>query len=162
MRSSSSLSEDQRRAVVALFEQGFADRAAAAMLGLPRWPVRLVYHRWRVRGEGALVQQPKRSYSFEVKLAIVQQFLSGEGSVSELTREHDLSSPQLLRTWVRAYRREGEDALRPKPRGRPRANGNEPAREPSEVERLRAENERLQAENAYLKKLRALRAQGRQ
>lgn len=109
-----------------------------------------------------MTKPTKQSYSFEVKLAIVQQFLAGEGSMSELARDHDLSSPKLLQTWVRAYRREGEDALRPKPRGRPQANNSQSVPEPSEVELLRRDNERLQAENAYLKKLRALRAQGRQ
>lgn len=163
MRSSSSLSEEQRSAAVALFVQGFAYRASATMLGVPQWPVKQLYQRWRIRGEGALVTRPtKQSYSFEVKLAIVRQFLAGEGSVSELAREHDLSSPKLLQTWVRAFRREGEDALRPKPRGRPRKSSSQAVPEPSEVERLRRENERLQAENAYLKKLGALRAQGRQ
>jgi transposase-like protein len=55
------------------------------------------------------------------------------------------------------------DALRPKPKGRPaKDDDGAPPREPSEVERLRKENERLKAENAYLKKVRALRAQGRQ
>lgn len=163
MRSSSSLSEEQRSAAVALFVQGFAYTASATMLGVPRWPVKQLYQRWLIRGEGALVAKPtKQSYSFEVKLAIVQQFLAGEGSVSELAREHGLSSPKLLQTWVRAYRSEGEDALRPKPRGRPRKSSSASVPEPSEVERLRRDNERLQTENAYLKKLRALRAQGRQ
>lgn len=98
-----------------------------------------------------MTKPTKQSYSFEVKLAIVQQFLAGEGSMSELAREHDLSSPKLLQTWVRRYRREGEDALRPKPRGRPQANNSQSVPEPSEVELLRRDNERLQAENAYPK-----------
>lgn len=101
----------------------------------------------------------KRSFTFEFKLEVVLRFVGGEATALELAREHDLSSPKLVEGWVRAYRRDGEDALRPKPKGRPTA-----APDPSgagELERLRAENLRLSAENAYLKKLRALREQGR-
>ncbi|WP_235508399.1 helix-turn-helix domain-containing protein [Agromyces sp. Soil535] len=102
------------------------------------------------------------SYSFEFKLAIVQRFIAGETAL-DLAREYDLSSPRLIQTWARAYRRDGEDALRPKPKGRARNGGERVGRrELSELEKLRSENARLEAENAYLKKLRALRAQGRQ
>ncbi len=101
-----------------------------------------------------------RSFSFEFKLDVVRRFVDGEATAAELAHEHDLSSPDLVKTWARKYRNEGEDALRPKRRGRP---PNEPTQsgELSELERLRRENQRLAAENAYLKKLRALRAQGR-
>jgi transposase len=98
------------------------------------------------------------SFSFEFKREVVRRVVEGEATAAEVAREHDLSSPKLVETWVRAFRRDGEDALRPKPRGRPARD--KPA-VVSEVERLRAENLRLSAENAYLKKVRALRNQGR-
>ncbi|MFF2247048.1 helix-turn-helix domain-containing protein [Arthrobacter sp. NPDC058130] len=117
-----------------------------------------LYRRWRIRGQGALVTKPtKRSYSFDFKLALVERFLDGE-TAPDLAAEADLSSPVLLMSWVRSYRRDGADALRPKPKGRPR-NSDAPPAEVSELERLRRENERLRAEVAYLGKLRALRAQ---
>jgi transposase len=74
-------------------------------------------------------------------------------------REHGLSSSKLVENWVRAYRREGEEALRPKPKGRPAKAVDTSG--PSELERLRQENLRLSAKVAYLEKLRALREQGR-
>ena len=77
--------------------------------------------------------------------------------MSELADEYGISSSVLLKTWVRIYRREGEDGLRSKRRGRPpRAVG----KQLTEVQKLERENERLRAEVAYLKKVRALRAQG--
>jgi transposase-like protein len=107
---------------------------------------------------------PKRSYSFEFKLAVVDRFLAGEPA-TELAAEYELSSPLLVKTWVRTYRREGADGLRPKPKGRPRSkpgNGPDaPAGPESELERLRRENERLRAQVAYLGKVRALRKQER-
>lgn len=101
----------------------------------------------------------KSSFTFEFKLEVVRRYVSGEASALELAREHDLSSPKLVETWARRYRSEGEEALRPKRKGRP-ASGPAVSAE-GELERLRVENLRLSAEVAYLKKLRALREQGR-
>jgi transposase len=145
---------------VALFETGYGRGMVAARLGVSRTAVRRLHDRWKLRGAGALMMTPgKRSFTFEFKLGVVRRFVGGEATAAELAREHDLSSPKLVENWARLYRREGEEALRPKPKGRPAA-----AADPSglsELERLRQENLRLSAENAYLKKLRALRAQGR-
>ncbi|MFD0487066.1 transposase [Saccharopolyspora spinosporotrichia] len=73
--------------------------------------------------------KPKQSFSFEFKLEVVRRFLDGEATTAELAREYALSSPKLVETWVRKYRREGEDALRPSgeadrqaPRNHPRAS----------------------------------------
>jgi transposase len=106
-----------------------------------------------------MMKPGKRSFTFEFKLEVVRRFVDGEVSALELAREYDLSSPKLVEGWVRAYRREGEEALRPKPKGRPAVVPDPSGL--SELDRLRAENLRLSAENAYLKKLRALRDQGR-
>lgn len=105
-------------------------------------------------------KRSKASYSFEFKLALVERFLAGEPAL-DLSVEAGLSSPVLLKAWVRKYRAEGADALRPKPRGRPAGQAVTASVGLSEVERLRRENERLRAENAYLGKLRALMEQQR-
>lgn len=161
MHARSSLSEVQREAAVAWFEKGIADSAAATLLGVSRPPVRVLYRRWKIHGRGALVAKPtKQVYSFEFKLALVERFIAGE-TAPDLAAEVGLSSPTLLKTWARAYRREGPDALRPKSKGRPKAPDAPRPAEVSELERLRRENERLRAEVAYLGKLRALRAQER-
>jgi transposase-like protein len=101
----------------------------------------------------------KRSFTFEFKLEVVRRLVGGEATAIELAREHGLSSPKLVENWARLYRREGEEALRPKPKGRPPTTPDPSG--PTEVERLRQDNLRLSAEVAYLKKLRALREQGR-
>ena len=161
MHARSSLSEVQREAAVAWCEKGIADSAAATLLGVSRPPVRVLYRRWKIHGRGALVAKPtKQVYSFKFKLALVERFIAGE-TAPDLAAELGLSSPTLLKTWARACRREGPDALRFKPKGRPKAPGAPQPAEVSELERLRRENERLRAELAYLGKLRALRAQER-
>jgi transposase-like protein len=161
MYRTSSLSQQQREQALALFEQGHGRNATATRLGVSANAVRRLHERWKLTGAGALVSKPaKRSFTFEFKLDVVRAFLDGQSSAAELAREHELSSPKLVENWVRAYRRQGEDALRPKPKGRPPKDPEELARPLSELEQLRRDNQRLAAENAYLKKLRALREQG--
>lgn len=157
MRGDSSLSVGQRAAAIEFFGDGLARRAVASRLGVSVWAVGELHDRWRLRGSAALVSKPtKRSFSFEVKLEVVQRFLAGETKLG-LAREFGLSSPKLIGAWVRIYRNEGEDGLRPKRRGRPPTPDDPGSGGETELEVLRRENERLRAENAYLGKLRALR-----
>ena len=146
-----SMTEQQRREAVALFEQGFGKRAVGARLGVSPAVIRQLQDRWRVHGRMALVErETKQSYSFAFKLEVVKRFEAGTSRV-DLAREYHLSSPQLVNRWARIYRDAGEDGLRPKRRGRP------PSTVPStELEQLQDEVERLRAEVAYLKKLEAL------
>lgn len=158
MHPQSSLTVSQRTEAVELFEHGIGGRAAAHSLGVSYHAVRKLYQRWRIHGRDALVsRRTKQQHSFETKLEVVQRFLSGNGTVIELATEYDLSSTTLVRKWVNSYRQEGEEGLRPRKRGRPPQN---PPRQLTELEALQQENARLLAEVAYLKKVRALRAQG--
>lgn len=160
MRADSSLTLEQRNRAIACFEQGKADRSVATSLGVSRWAVRHLYRRWRIHGRGVLVAKPtKTSYSFEFKAEAVRRCLAGEPKAG-LAQELGLSTPKLLEKWVRTYRNEGEEGLRPKRRGRPPKSA--PSGSESELERLRRENEYLRAQNAYLGKLRDLREQGHQ
>ncbi|WP_228529132.1 helix-turn-helix domain-containing protein [Arthrobacter gandavensis] len=161
MHSSSSLSEEQREAAVALFELGWGYKSVAMKLGVSKKAANGLYDRWRVRGGTTLLAKPtKRKFSFEFKLMVVQRFLAGETKVA-LAQEFQLSSPNLIKAWVSKYRSEGEEGLRPKPKGRPKALTEAPARPVSELERLRRENERLRAEVAFLGKVQALRGKER-
>lgn len=148
----------QRVAAVEWFERGLSDWATARRVSATRKPVQRLYQRWLLHGVEVLVVEPRRSYSFEVKRELVRRFLAGE-SAEALAREGALSSALLLRKWVNQVRRDGEDALRSRSMGRPRAKRDE---EFTELDRLRRENELLRAENAYLGKLRALQAQRQQ
>jgi transposase-like protein len=162
MRSDSSLSESQRAAAVELFERGHSRTFVARRLGGSRDAVRALHDRWRLRGaEVLMTKTTRRMYTFEEKHALVQQVLAGETKVA-VAQAAGLSSPNLLAKWVRAFVRQGEAGLRPRPLGRPWAD-QRPEAEPelSELERLRRENERLRAEVAYLGKVRALSGQAR-
>jgi hypothetical protein len=68
MRDSSSLSEAQREAAVALFETGWGAKSVATRLGVRAEAVSGLYDRCRVRGGTTLVTKPtKRLFSFEFK-----------------------------------------------------------------------------------------------
>jgi transposase len=162
MPARSSLTAAQRQSAVVLFDLGMGRDAVATHLGLGRGAVMRLYDRWRIWGGEVLVPKgTKRVFPFAVKLEIVQRFLAGETKM-ELAQEFALSSPQLIEKWAQIYRAEGDDGLRPKPKGRPKRDPTLPAREESEVEQLRRENLRLRAEIAYLGKLRTLIAAERQ
>ncbi|UTT68092.1 helix-turn-helix domain containing protein [Arthrobacter sp. DNA4] len=103
-----------------------------------------------------MTKSTHRKFTFEFKLDAVRRFLAGESQVV-LAKELQLSSPDLIKKWARKYRNEGEDGLRPKPRGRPLSSFKAPAEPESELQRLRRENERLRAEVAFLGKVNALR-----
>ncbi|QRV02350.1 helix-turn-helix domain-containing protein [Arcanobacterium phocisimile] len=74
-------------------------------------------------------------YSFEVKLQVVERFLSGQTKMS-IAKELGLSSPKVLERWVRIYRTKGVDGLRPRPKGRPRKDPHQP-RPVSELDQLK-------------------------
>ena len=158
LRARSSLSEVQREQLVELFEQGMGCRAAARVVGVSRDATRRLYRRFQLRGRLCLVEKPnKQHYSFEAKKEVVERHLAGE-SMMDLAREFNLSSDHLVKDWVAKWRRGGDEALRPKPKGRPK--GSAAPKRLTEEEKLRRQVERLEAENAYLKKLRDLRNQG--
>ncbi|QBZ29768.1 hypothetical protein E4653_07955 [Corynebacterium diphtheriae subsp. lausannense] len=91
-------------------------------------------------------------------MEILRRHKAGEFK-SDLAKEYGLSSPALINHWVWQVNKGGPDALRPKPKGRPKG----PARPApvTEEDKLRRENELLKAEVAYLKKMRDLRDQRR-
>lgn len=156
MTSRRSLTDRQREEAVLLFAKGYGAEQTATRVRGSKHAVAHLYDRWRLRGGAALVPKPtKRTFSFDEKHEIVQQYLAGTSAI-DLARDYELSSPKLIERWVKLYRDVGEDGLRPKPKGRPKRNPDTPPREETELQRLRRENLRLRAEVAYLGKLRAL------
>ena len=159
MRARSSLSEHQREQLVECFEQGMSYGTAAKTLGVSKYAVRTLRRRFQLHGRLCLVEKPtKQQYSFDIKKEVVQRHLAGETAM-DLAREFGLSSEQLVSGWSWKWRKGGDDALKPKPKGRPK--GSSAPKTLTEEEKLRRQIERLEAENAYLKKLRDLRDQGR-
>ena len=90
----------------------------------------------------------KQQYSFEIKKEVVQRHLTGELKMN-LAREFGLSSDKVVGYWTREWRKGGDDALKPKPKGIPK--GSAKPKVLTEEDKLRRQIARLEAENAYLK-----------
>ena len=134
-------------------------QAAAKVVGVSRDVTRKLYRRFQLHGRLCLVEKPtKQQHSFDIKKEVVQRHLAGETAM-DLAREFGLSSEQLVSQWSWKWRKGGDDALKPKPKGRPK--GSAAPKLLTEEDKLRRQIARLEAENAYLKKLRDLRNQGR-
>ena len=158
MRARSSLSEHQREQLVELFEQGMGFKAAATALDVSKYAVRMLYRRFTLHGRLCLVEKPtKQQHSFEIKKEVVQRHLAGETAM-DLAREFGLSSEQLVSQWSWKWRKGGDDALKPKPKGRPK--GSAAPKLLTEEDKLRRQIARLEAENAYLKKIAGLEESG--
>lgn len=66
-----------------------------------------------------MTRPERRSWSFEEKLRIVQEAERCEhGEIGALLRRENLYASQLS-TWRRAFRKHGEEGLKPAPMGRP-------------------------------------------
>jgi transposase len=104
-------------------------------------------------------------YSAEFKLSVLQRIWDDELSYGQAAIAFDIRNPGVLGVWERVYRSGGIDALRSRPKGKPRQMTiaiakPEPKPKPDDENRshdeLLAELNHLRMENAYLKKLRAL------
>ena len=154
--------ETTRRRAAALFEEGMGYKAAASLLGIPRETVRKWLDVYRSAGIEVLAMMGKKhaAYSFETKPAAVRAVVDEGMTKPEAMAKFGIASPSSLKKWLKAYREEGPEALRPKPKGRPKGSGS-PAKEMTREQELERRVRKLEAENAYLKKSIALKAEKR-
>lgn len=145
-----------RSAAADMFERGFGRQAVARELGIPQNAVRKWQETFRAVGREVLLGMGcKRSYDWETKVAAASAVVDSGRAKPEVMREFGIASKSPLESWCRKYREGGAEALRPKPKGRPKAAGAPMTRE-QELER---EVRRLEAQVAYLKKSIALKAE---
>ena len=114
--------------------------------------------------EGLKVSRKNNNYSLDLKLNVVDLYLTGEMSYQSLANELKISNPSMIARWVKEFRDEGIEGLKPKKRGRPlnmpntdknkdlKNKHNKTKKELSELEKLRKENYYLQMEVEILKK----------
>lgn len=145
-----------------LFASGYGYKAAAKRLGIPREAVRQWRQTYRAAGRDGLLNMGKTHarYDYETKVAAARAVVDGGMSKPEAMERFGIASSSPLKSWCRAYREGGAEALRPKPKGRPRGSGPKAAprtREQELEERVR----KLEAQVAYLKKSIALKAERR-
>ena len=150
-----------REQAVKMFESGFGYGLTARKLGMSAATVREWQKMYRVIGKGGfLAMGIKRTrYDYETKVAAARAVVDGGMSKPEAMVRFGIASATPLKQWCRLYREGGAQALKPKPKGRPKGSVRAvpPTREEELAERVR----KLEAQVAYLKKSIALKAQKR-
>ena len=147
-----------RERAVEMFERGFGYRLTAGRLGVSAETVREWQKMYRVIGRGGLLAMgvKRAKYDYETKVAAARAVVDGGMSKPEAMVRFGIASATSLKKWCRLYREGGAQALKPKPKGRPKG-AVPPTREEELEERVR----KLEAQVAYLKKSIALKAQRR-
>ena len=151
-----------RKQAAQMFEKGFGYGVTASRLGVSAATVREWQKMYRVIGKGGLLAMGVKHtrYDYETKVAAARAVVDGGMSKPEAMMRFGIASATPLKQWCRLYRQGGAQALKPKPKGRPKGLGVgavPPTREEELEERVR----KLEAQVAYLKKSIALKAQKR-
>ena len=151
-----------RKQAAQMFEKGFGYGVTAKSLGISAATVREWQKMYRVIGKGGLLAMGVKHtrYNYETKVAAAKAVVDGGMSKPEAMVHFGIASATPLKQWCRLYRQGGAQALKPKPKGRPKGLGVgavPPTREEELEERVR----KLEAQVAYLKKSIALKAQKR-
>ena len=151
-----------RKQAVEMFERGFGYGLTAKRLGVSAATVREWQKMYHVIGKGGLLAMgvKRTRYDYETKVAAARAVVDGGMSKPEAMMHFGIASTTPLKQWCRLYREGGAQALKPKPKGRPKGLGVgavPPTREEELEERVR----KLEAQVVYLKKSIALKAQKR-
>ena len=145
------------KAAIELSERGRGFKSAAKALSVPRDTVRQWLYVYRSFGSEALLTMGGKQarYTYEQKVAAASAVVDGGASKQDAMREFGVMPLAPLDRWCRLYREGGAEALRPKPKGRPKGSRARPRGRTREQE-LEERCRRLETEVAYLKILRAL------
>ena len=150
-----------REQAVELFERGIGYGLTAKRLGVPAEAVRDWQKTYRAIGKDGLLAMggQQARYDYETKVAAASAVVDGGMSKPEAMVRFGIASATPLTNWCRLYRQGGAQALKPKPKGRPK--GAVGAVPPTREEELEKRVRKLEAQVAYLKKSIALKAQRR-
>ena len=150
-----------RKQAVKMFESGLGYDLTAKRLGVSAATVREWQKTYRVIGkDGLLAMGVKHTrYNYETKVAAARAVVDGGMSKPEAMMHFGIASATPLKQWCRLYREGCAQALKPKPKGRPK--GSVRALPPTREEELAERVRKLEAQVAYLKKSIALKAQKR-
>lgn len=150
-----------REQAVELFGRGIGYGLTAKRLGVPAETVRDWQKTYRAIGRDGLLAMggQQARYDYETKVAAARAVVDGGMSKPEAMVRFGIASATPLKNWCRLYRQGGAQALKPKPKGRPK--GSVRAVPPTREEELEKRVRKLEAQVAYLKKSIALKAQRR-
>ena len=140
-----------RKQAVQMFEKGRGYRLTAKRLGVSAATVREWQKMYHVIGKGRLLAMGVKhtKYDYETKVAAARALVDGGMSKPEAMMHFGIASTTPLKQWCRLYREGGAQALKPKPKGRPK--GSVRALPPTREEELEERVRKLEAQVAYLK-----------
>ena len=141
-----------RKQAAEMFEKGLGYDLTAKRLGMSAATVREWQKMYRVIGKGGLLTMGVKhtKYDYETKVAAAKAVVDGGMSKPEAMVRFGIASTTPLKQWCRLYREGGAQALKPKPKGRPK--GSVRAVPPTREEELEERVRKLEAQVAYLKK----------
>ena len=111
-----------RKQAAQMFERGFGYGLTAKSLGVSAETVREWQKMYRVIGKGGLLAMGIKHtrYDYETKVAAARAVVDGGMSKPEAMVHFGIASATPLKQWCRLYREGGAQALKPKPKGRPK------------------------------------------
>ena len=150
-----------RKQAAQMFEKGLGYGVTARKLGVSAATVREWQKMYHVIGKGGLLAMGVKhtKYDYETKVAAAKAVVDGGMSKPEAMMRFGIASATPLKQWCRLYRQGGAQALKPKPKGRPK--GSVRALPPTREEELAERVRKLEAQVVYLKKSIALKAHRR-
>lgn len=146
-----------RRKAAELFASGKGSCAVANALFIPLSTVKEWHHIYHAFGSEVLLTMDGKQapYTYEQKVAAARAVIEDGMTKSEAMAKFKIMSLAPLKLWCKLYRTGGAEALKPKPKGRPKGSKSKSQKCTREQE-LEERCRRLETEVAYLKKLRAL------
>ena len=140
---------ETRRLAAELFADGLGRAAAAKRLSVPEAAVRKWQQIYRAFGSEVLLTMGGRQarYTYEQKVAAARAVVEDGVAKPAAMAEFGIMSMTPLDRWCRLYREGGAEALRPRPKGRPKGSRAEP-RELTREQELEERCRRLEAEVA--------------
>lgn len=86
-------------------QQRIADEFGIAQASVQQW-----IFNYESMGEDAFLMSGYKSYSAQLKIQAVQDYLSGEGSQTDICKKYGIRSKSKLQTWIKKYN--GHEELR--------------------------------------------------
>ena len=119
---------ETRRLAAELFADGLGRAAAAKRLSVPEAAVRKWQQIYRAFGSEVLLTMDGRQarYTHEQKVAAARAVVEDGVAKPAAMAEFGIMSMTPLDRWCRLYREGGAEALRPRPKGRPKGSRAEP------------------------------------
>ena len=141
-----------RKKAAEFFASGMGSCAVASTLSVPRQTVEEWHHIYHAFGSEVLLTMAGKQalYTYEQKVAAARAVIEGGMTKSEAMAKFKIMSLAPLKRWCRLYRTGGTEALKPKPKGRPKGSTSKP-QERTREQKLEERCRRLETEVAYLK-----------